>query len=355
NEKINEDYLIKSLDALASNQIPDVFDIFNKVKNLTKLQKKFISFVKGEHWYRKEVTTKDYTEDIPFYKLQDKIAECREQQNWLALEDILCNIALNNYPKSPLIQKCIIENQIELVNSNQIKQIKTYNIKKYLGKEFWRKHEASLFWLHAKQNAIDDKIFLTYCQKAYDQVPNISAFATSLAEFWIKEKNISKAQKILKKTYEKQPHRSIAFLWCSTINETSSADTVRQFIKFVGQQENHPESLWSLALAAFNSGILGQAKSYLKKLLKLGETAEIDLLMSKIEEKESRDYVFWLKRAINAPHKEGWLCAACGHILSEWNALCPCCKSITFPFEWQSFIPIITVNNGNPPLYKSLC
>lgn len=269
--------------------------------------------------------------DFKILSLKREVLELKEENNWEKREGKL-NSLLLEYPTSSWVQEEIIYNHIQLCLKG--KEIKESPIRKCLPKERLKKYEAALLWIQSKKEEES-----TFGLRAHQEDLENPIYAIQAAKTLAKEKNMSKALKVLRKTYNLKPNRFVGEGWQSLNNTLTPMEQYKGLESFTSDHPNSPETFWLLANLALRAQLWGQAKTFIDQLMSLGETQEIWALKMCLDVKNdplSYSMETLAKELIKFPKGSVWQCAECSFSIKEWDLICPYCDA-SLKFEWCFF------------------
>lgn len=342
-----EKLLIEGLTAIAAEQVEEASHSIELAKVLIP-DSPLTLFVAAQAAYTRHDSNKAklYFEtmykqpSLRFLGLRGLVLQAKEKKDWLQAEGFLKE-ALKLRPDSPWVHEQILENQIRLGELSQNQVIQTQSIQRFLPTNQWNSHSAIMYWLKASKVNDDSDQYLALLIKAHNFSPENVAIACKLATSYHDRQDYSKAQKILKNTYEIQPHRELAICW-SKINPNLKALEVYQGLeRLTASHPNHPETLWVIAKAAFEAQLWGQANKLLQDLRnEYGDTKSICSLMGQLEEAQHPQHHelirSWWQKALALDIENYWFCQNCDSHTNEWEAVCSNCNAVN-KSQWQGF------------------
>jgi HemY protein len=168
--------------------------------------------------------------------------------------------------------------------------------------------------------------------RAFDLNPAFTPAALRLAGFY---ENVGKKRamlKVIEKAWGAAPHPELAALWmkaCPPSGKISAPYVWAQ--KLYAYQPDHREALRMLGAAAVAGRQWREARDLLMRACDYPGLAQLEK-----EETGSEARVrAWLEAAAETPPGPRWICTACGHVASRWQATCSHCGSFG-TVEWTS-------------------
>ncbi len=141
-----------------------------------------------------------------------------------------------------------------------------------------------------------------------------------------------KAASILEKAWAQTPCQEIYAAYRTLFKDETPARQVKAVEKLVATNPAARQSLIALADSTIDVQMWGMAKEYLDVYLDAYPlTPRIAQMMADVErggwhhETEAAEWDEKAKTAVATP--DGWVCAACHHETSEWDAACPQCNA----------------------------
>jgi HemY protein len=194
--------------------------------------------------------------------------------------------------------------------------------------------------------------------QAQTLTPDLAAPAAHHARMLLQDHRTGPAAKAIERAWRTIPHPDLAKVYSTSHNGTPPLDRLKSFERLAAQNPDARETHLTLAEAALDAQLWGEARRHLEQALSArappviarlsnpaplsatpgpdqdtslaGPTPRLCLMMARLEEAEhgvgpgSRE---WLDRAVTAMPDPRYLCAACGGESLEWRSLCPHCGS----------------------------
>jgi HemY protein len=187
--------------------------------------------------------------------------------------------------------------------------------------------------------------------------PDLAAPAAHHARALLQDGRTGPAAKAVERAWRTIPHPDLAQVYSAIHNGTPPLDRLKSFERLAAQNPDARETHLTLAEAALDAQLWGEARRHLEHALSApappvtarlpnpapfstsepdedirlaGPTPRLCLMMARLEEAEhgvgpgSRE---WLDRAVTAMPDPRYVCASCGGESLEWRSLCPHCGS----------------------------
>jgi HemY protein len=289
---------------------------------------------------------------LMFLGLRGLIMQANERNDLKAASELLKQI-YHLRPDSPWVIEEILRNNIMLSKIGIFYDLEKIGVNRYLDNEKWRRHQAVVLWLKAKNTAYTN---IDQLEEIYKSIHNYAKDwtepAIKLAEILRKNNNFNKAQKVIMASYEANPHRDLANIFINIMPHSNDIETYRMLVKLTESVSNHYESLIVLTKAALNAQLWGEAKNYLNKLLTLCETKEVCRLMAKLQADDNKE---WIERAIDSSADYQWICTNCRSTHTSWDVICSHCDAVD-TIKWQVTSTVKVVEPSNMVFHNdSIC
>jgi HemY protein len=185
--------------------------------------------------------------------------------------------------------------------------------------------------------------------------PDLAIPAAHCARELLQDRRPGPAAKALESAWRTVPHPELAQLYGAIYNGEEPLARVKRFERLTAQNPEARESYLTLAEAALDAQLWGEARRYLEQAVNapappviarpasppppftaaegkcrgpVGLTPRLCVLMARVEEGAhgSADAMReWLDRAVTAMPDPRYVCASCGGESLEWSSLCPRC------------------------------
>jgi HemY protein len=189
--------------------------------------------------------------------------------------------------------------------------------------------------------------------------PDLAAPAAYYAKQLLQDRRPAPAARAIESAWRTAPHPELAQLYGKIHGGEERLARVKGFERLTAQNPDARESFLTLAEAALDAQLWGEARRYLERALTApappiitrqansfafsaephgnsefarptGATPRICVLMARFEEEANNSATGmreWLDRAVTAMPDPRYVCASCGGESLEWRPLCPHCTS----------------------------
>ncbi|WP_264211747.1 heme biosynthesis protein HemY [Leisingera thetidis] len=160
--------------------------------------------------------------------------------------------------------------------------------------------------------------------------PDLVPAAAMAARAYIAKGKKRPAVRLLKKTWESQPHPDLAHAFAEVEPEESAAERVKRFDQLARLKPVNDETRLVMAELNIVAEDFPEARRWLSDLAERAPDARALTLMAAIERGEggsSKVVQGWLTKALSAPRGPQWVCDSCNHIHAEWAPVCEHCSS----------------------------
>ena len=166
-----------------------------------------------------------------------------------------------------------------------------------------------------------------------------------------------RAQKVLEKIWQLQPHPDIADAYGALFASDTDLARVKRYQRLLSFRPDHAEGHLALAQAALAAQLWGEARAHLGQASERGVTPRVCRMMAELEEAEHEDGAAargWLERATTAEPDPAWVCDNCGAAAGEWTARCGNCNTFdTLAWHPPLHTPRLTQDAPAPALPAS--
>jgi len=171
---------------------------------------------------------------------------------------------------------------------------------------------------------------LKLAEKAVFLDTSLTAAALRLSELYLGRGNTRKAQAVVEKAWGLIPHPDLADLYFRACKADDGLKKVAAAQKLLTFKPNAADSHITVAQAALEAQLWGQARTHLGAAMEAGRlTRTVFSLMAQLEDQDrgDKDQVrHWLARAASAAADPAWVCNGCGHVAPAWSPHCPKCR-----------------------------
>ena len=160
--------------------------------------------------------------------------------------------------------------------------------------------------------------------------PDLIPASVLAAEGYIRDGKPRYATRVLKKTWEAQPHPDLAAAFAAIEPDESPQARLKRFNTLTRLRGDHPETRMLQAELLIAAEDFPAARRALGDLVETDPTARVLTIMAAIERGEGSDDAVvrgWLTRALTASRGPQWVCDNCANIESHWQPVCSNCHS----------------------------
>ncbi|NCO85913.1 MAG: heme biosynthesis protein HemY [Rhodobacterales bacterium] len=168
--------------------------------------------------------------------------------------------------------------------------------------------------------------------------PDLIPAAVMAARSYIAAGNARYATRVIKKSWEVQPHPDLAAAFAEIEPNESARARLKRFATLTKQRADHPETKMLLAELNIAAEDFPAARRAIADLVESEPTSRSLTLMAAIERGAGADDAVvrgWLTRALTAPRGPQWICDKCHHIHADWVPVCVSCHSFD-TLSWTS-------------------
>ncbi len=176
---------------------------------------------------------------------------------------------------------------------------------------------------------------LSQALEAHKLAPDLVPAADVAGRILATQGNVSKASKIILKTWEVSPHPDLALTYAHARPGDSPRDRLIRVQQLAARTPYDQEGAIAVAQAAIESHDWEEARAALKGLLDDRPSERVCTLMARIEGGEFGDkgrVREWLARAVRAPRDPSW--TADGYVSELWAPVSPITGRLD-AFEWK--------------------
>jgi HemY protein len=175
----------------------------------------------------------------------------------------------------------------------------------------------------------------TLAQEAHGLAPDLVPAAEIAGRVLASQGYVSRAARLLARTWEQEPHPDIALTYAYVRPGDSPRDRLNRVRALTRHNPDQVESRVALAAAAIDAHAWDEASSALEPLLADRPSRRVCTLMARIEAGDTRNSGLvreWLARALRAPRDPAWV--ADGVVSDCWAPLSPVTGHLD-AFEWR--------------------
>jgi len=172
-------------------------------------------------------------------------------------------------------------------------------------------------------------------QEAHGLAPELVPAAEIAGRVLAAQGYVSRAARLLARTWEISPHPDIALTYAYVRPGDSPRDRLNRVRALTRSKPDHVESRIAVAAAAVDAHEWSEARQALEPLLAERPSRRVCTLMARIEAGDTRNAGLvreWLARALRAPRDPAWV--ADGVVSDSWAPVSPVTGQLD-AFEWR--------------------
>ncbi|MFP4537527.1 MAG: heme biosynthesis HemY N-terminal domain-containing protein [Dichotomicrobium sp.] len=172
-------------------------------------------------------------------------------------------------------------------------------------------------------------------QEAHGLAPDLVPAAEIAGRVLAAQGYVSRAARLLSRTWELSPHPDIALTYAYVRPGDSPRDRLNRVRALTRTNPDHIESRVALAAAAVDAHAWDEARTALEPLLAERPSRRVCTLMARIEAGDTRNagrVREWLAKALRAPRDPAWV--ADGVVSDRWAPVSPVTGQLD-AFEWR--------------------
>jgi len=165
-------------------------------------------------------------------------------------------------------------------------------------------------------------------KKAYKIAPDFVPASYAMARSYLDQGQRSRAVHIIERAWKTGPHPDLLALWQLAMPKRGNKDPLSVMKWYERLLAINPESLYGLlamAEASINSGLWGEARTYLDRAEAIRCPAKLYQLRAALEEKSGSGDMLamekYLKLAGSAEPEPVWVCCETGRIYDKWSPI----------------------------------
>ncbi len=199
-----------------------------------------------------------------------------------------------------------------------------------LPRDVFRRRDAVLALQQAKVLLDDQSSFAAReaAIAANRESPDLIPAAVLAARAYVSEGKKKYAAKLLRKTWEAQPHPDIAAAFAAIEPDETPAARIKRFAPLLSVQPGHEEAQLLEAELRIAADDFPGARRALGDLVERHPTARSLTVMAAIERGSGGSDAAvrgWLTRALSASRGPQWCCDNCQNIMAQWAPVCDNC------------------------------
>ncbi|KIC13441.1 heme biosynthesis protein HemY [Leisingera sp. ANG-Vp] len=201
-----------------------------------------------------------------------------------------------------------------------------------LPRDVFKRRDAVLA-LSSSKGLLDENASVEQQEQAIEAnrlSPDLVPAAAMAARAYIAKGKKRPAVRLLKKTWESQPHPDLAHAFAEVEPEESAAERVKRFDQLARLKPQDDETRLVMAELNIVAEDFPEARRWLGDMADRAPDARALTLMAAIERGEGADDKIvqgWLAKALTAPRGPQWVCGNCNHIHADWGPVCEHCTS----------------------------
>lgn len=192
------------------------------------------------------------------------------------------------------------------------------------------RHRGALLVERARDALAADKVAeaLDLAGKARESVPGFVPALALEAQLLGRTGKARRGQRLIEDSWERAAHPALAAAYRELMDDGTAIERFKRMHALAGRAPDAVESRLTIAEAALDAELWGEARVQLEALTGAGLTVRACRLRARLEEAEhgdSRGARLWLERAASAPADPAWTCGTCGAVAPDWSAVCGHC------------------------------
>ncbi len=217
---------------------------------------------------------------------------------------------------------------------------------KHLGAAAGKRRQAVLtlqMSLEAAEAGDKDRA-MEYARDALSAAPGFVPAGAAVAAAWLEQGKPRRAITIIERLWARATHPDLVPLYLEARGAVEALDRVKWVEKLHAANPTDRESNIAVATEALAANLWGKARDHLAKVGTDGRSSVVSpsaracRMMAELEEAENGDQASarqWLVRASMADPDPAWVCASCGHSVTNWTATCGNCDAFDSAV-WQT-------------------
>jgi uncharacterized membrane-anchored protein len=180
---------------------------------------------------------------------------------------------------------------------------------------------------------------IKYLQLAFEINKNNLVIALELSKLFVSSKRYKKAQMVIEAVWKYSRHSELGEIYLDILKELNSDDRISGALKLLEISNSSLEGYVVVIKTCIACEFYQKARYYLEKAIQANNGMSYKLFELRVEltlkdGAEKLDYPVWIKQVTQHKVFEGWECATCGNVLSQWEPDCIKCGNINSYF-WQ--------------------
>jgi HemY protein len=217
-----------------------------------------------------------------------------------------------------------------------------------LPRDLFRRRDAVLA-LQEARGLLDDQSSIEMREAAIEanrKSPDLIPAAAMAARSLTLKGDKKAAARVVRKSWEVQPHPDLAAAFAEIEPEETPAARVKRFAPLIAANPGHDESRLLAAELNVAAEDFPAARRALGDMVTRHPTQRALAIMAAIERGEGADDAIvrgWLAKALTAPRGPQWCCDKCQSIHAEWHPICDNCGGFD-TLSWRE--PVETIGPG---------
>lgn len=217
-----------------------------------------------------------------------------------------------------------------------------------LPRDLFRRRDAVLA-LQEARGLLDDQSSIEMREAAIEanrKSPDLIPAAAMAARSLTLKGDKKAAARVVRKSWEVQPHPDLAAAFAEIEPEETPAARVKRFAPLIAANPGHDESRLLAAELNVAAEDFPAARRALGDMVTRHPTQRALAIIAAIERGEGADDAIvrgWLAKALTAPRGPQWCCDKCQSIHAEWHPICDNCGGFD-TLSWRE--PVETIGPG---------
>lgn len=201
-----------------------------------------------------------------------------------------------------------------------------------LPRDVHKRRDAVLAYSEAADALVAEKMDKAEAQatEANRLAPGLVPAAALAGRLAIRAGKQRQATKILKKSWELNPHPEVAAAFAEIAPDETPAARIKRFEGLIKPNPSHDEARLLMAELQIAAENFPAARKALGDLYETGPTARSLTIMAAVERGEGSDDAVvraWLAKAVTASRGPQWTCTNCKNIHAAWSPVCDNCSA----------------------------
>ncbi len=202
-----------------------------------------------------------------------------------------------------------------------------------LPRDVFRRRDAVLALSNAtdSNSDLDDGDARDMAIAANKNSPDLVPAAALAAKAYITQGKPRYAARVLKKTWDAQPHPDLAAAFAAIVPDETPAARLKRFKALTSIKPEHRETKLLAAELNLAAEDFPEARRALGDLPETQPDARVLAVMAAVEKGEGKpDAVVraWLAKAVTASRGPQWVCDVCNTVHAEWSSVCTSCGAV---------------------------